>query len=44
VPRKEAEELLVLAFLDDAVAEIEDEALADDMRDRLAGWLAHREA
>jgi Fe-S cluster assembly protein SufD len=44
VPRKEAEELLVLAFLDDAVAEIEDQALADDMRDRLAGWLAHREA
>jgi Fe-S cluster assembly protein SufD len=44
VPRKEAEELLVLAFLDDAVAEIEDQALADDMRDLLAGWLSHREA
>jgi Fe-S cluster assembly protein SufD len=42
VPRKEAEELLVLAFLDDAIAEIEDERLAADMRDRLASWLARR--
>jgi Fe-S cluster assembly protein SufD len=40
VPRREAEELLVLAFLDDAVAEIEDEALAADVRERLGGWLA----
>ncbi len=40
VPRKAAEELLVLAFLDDAIAEIADEALADDMRERLAIWLA----
>ena len=40
VPRRQAEELLVLAFLDDAVAEIEDEGLATDIRGRLARWLA----
>lgn len=42
VPRAEAEGLLVLAFLDQAIAEIEDERLADDMRARLSGWLARR--
>ncbi len=42
VPRREAEALLVLAFLDEAIAEIEDEGLADDMRARLAAWLARR--
>ena len=40
VPRRQAEELLVLAFLDDAIAEIEDAGLAADIRERLAGWLA----
>jgi Fe-S cluster assembly protein SufD len=42
VPRAEAEALLVLAFLDEAIAEIEDPALADDIRARLAGWIARR--
>jgi Fe-S cluster assembly protein SufD len=42
VPRHEAEGLLVLAFLDEAIVEIEDARLADDIRDRLAGWLARR--
>jgi len=42
VPRSEAEALLVLAFMDEAIAEIEDEALADDIRDRLAAWIARR--
>jgi Fe-S cluster assembly protein SufD len=42
VPRREAEELLVLAFLDEAIAEIEDDALASDIRDRLGAWLARR--
>jgi Fe-S cluster assembly protein SufD len=42
IPRVEAEGLLVLAFLDEAIAEIEDEALADDIRSRLAGWIARR--
>jgi len=42
IPRREAEELLVLAFLDEAIVEIEDAALADDIRARLAAWLARR--
>ena len=42
VPRREAEGLLVLAFLDEAIAEIEDTRLADDTRGRLAAWLARR--
>lgn len=42
VPRAEAEALLVLAFLDEAIAEIEDEGLADDVRARLAAWVARR--
>jgi Fe-S cluster assembly protein SufD len=42
VPRAEAEALLVLAFLDEAIAEIEDPGLADDIRARLAGWIARR--
>lgn len=40
VPRREAEALLVRAFLDEAIAEIEDEELADAIRSRLAGWIA----
>jgi Fe-S cluster assembly protein SufD len=42
VPRAEAEALLVLAFLDEAIAEIEDEGLAEDIRARLAAWVARR--
>jgi len=42
IPRRTAEELLVLAFVDEAIAEIEDERIAQVMRDRLAGWLARR--
>jgi Fe-S cluster assembly protein SufD len=42
IPRREAEELLVLAFADGAISEIDDEGMADDMRARLAGWLARR--
>jgi Fe-S cluster assembly protein SufD len=43
VPLKAAQSLLVLAFLAEAIAEIEDEAIADDIRDRLEGWLARHE-
>ncbi|MEM9427375.1 MAG: Fe-S cluster assembly protein SufD, partial [Pseudomonadota bacterium] len=39
VPTAEAQDLLVLAFLAEAIDEIEDEAIADDMRTRLEGWL-----
>ncbi len=42
IPRRDAEELLVLAFLDQAIAEIEDQRLADALRGRLAEWLARR--
>jgi Fe-S cluster assembly protein SufD len=42
IPRRTAEELLVLAFVDEAIAEIEDEGIAETMRERLAGWLARR--
>ena len=44
IPRAEAEELLVLAFLDEAIAEIEDARIAAGMRERLAAWLARRRA
>lgn len=42
IPRGEAEGLLMLAFLDEPIAEIEDEALADAVRARLAAWVAKR--
>jgi len=34
--------LLTLAFLAEALDEIDDEGLADDLRDRLESWLARR--
>lgn len=42
VPRKQATDLLTLAFLAEALEEIEDEGLADDLRARLESWLARR--
>ncbi len=39
VPHKTATTLLTLSFLAEALQEIADEALAEDLRDRLAGWL-----
>ncbi|UWQ89662.1 SufD family Fe-S cluster assembly protein [Rhodobacteraceae bacterium M382] len=42
VPHKEATDLLTLAFLAEAVEEIEDRALAADIVDRLEGWLTRR--
>jgi Fe-S cluster assembly protein SufD len=42
VPEREAKDLLVLAFLAEALAEIGDERLAEDLRLRLEGWLARR--
>jgi Fe-S cluster assembly protein SufD len=42
IARRTAEELLVLAFLDESIAEIEDQRLADELRGRLAAWLARR--
>jgi Fe-S cluster assembly protein SufD len=40
VPRKTAQGLLVLAFLAEAIQEIADETIADDIRVRLERWLA----
>jgi Fe-S cluster assembly protein SufD len=40
VPLAAAQALLVLAFLAEAIQEVEDEAIAEDIRGRLEGWLA----
>lgn len=42
VPEAAATDLLVLAFLAEALAEVEDARLAEDLRARLEGWLARR--
>ena len=43
IPRSVAQSLLVLAFLAEAIAEIEDEAIGEDIRSRLEGWLSRHE-
>ncbi len=43
VPLKEAQSLMVLAFLAEAIDEIEDVAVAEDIRERLRNWLARHE-
>jgi Fe-S cluster assembly protein SufD len=43
VPARAAQALLVLAFLAEALGEIDDEAIADDIRHRLEGWLARHD-
>ncbi len=40
VPMQAAQSLLVLAFLAETIAEIEDEAIAADIQTRLEGWLS----
>ena len=43
ISREEAESMLVLAFLEEAIDEISDRDIAEDIRDRLAEWIArHR--
>ena len=42
IPTAEAQDLLTLAFVAEALDEIEDEGIAEDLRGRLAGWLARR--
>lgn len=42
VPHAEAEALLTAAFIDDAILEIEDEALQDVMRAQVARWMEAR--
>ncbi|MGA0542821.1 Fe-S cluster assembly protein SufD [Neotabrizicola sp. VNH66] len=43
VPKRIAQSLLVLAFLAEAIQEIEDEAIAEDIRQRLDNWLHRHE-
>ncbi|MEH6773280.1 MAG: SufD family Fe-S cluster assembly protein [Cereibacter changlensis] len=43
VPLKQAQSLMVLAFLAEAISEIEDEGIAEDIRQRLEDWLASHE-
>jgi Fe-S cluster assembly protein SufD len=42
VARAEAEALLVAAFAEQALTEIEDETLAEAMRAHIARWMAER--
>ncbi|QDL92948.1 SufD family Fe-S cluster assembly protein [Paroceanicella profunda] len=42
VPKDAAQDMLVLAFVDEAVQEIADDRLADDIRARLQAWMARR--
>jgi Fe-S cluster assembly protein SufD len=42
VPRKTAQDMLLLAFLGEAIDEIDNDALADDIRDRLTAWMERR--
>jgi Fe-S cluster assembly protein SufD len=44
VPRATAQALLVLAFLAEAIDEVADESIAEDIRARLEGWLARHAA
>jgi Fe-S cluster assembly protein SufD len=44
VPRRVAQALLVLAFLAEAIEEVADETIAEDIRGRLEGWLARHSA
>lgn len=43
VPERAAQSLLVLAFLAEAIQEIADEAIAEDIRQRLENWLVRHE-
>jgi Fe-S cluster assembly protein SufD len=43
VPKRMAQSLLVLAFLAEAIAEIEDDVIAEDIRSRLENWLHRHE-
>ena len=42
LPKGQAQDLLTLAFVAEALDEIDDERIRDDLRERLAGWLHRR--
>lgn len=44
VPLAAAQDMMVLAFVDEAIAEVENDLIADDLRSRIAAWLERRSA
>ena len=42
IPKAEAQDMLVLAFMDESIQEIEDAEIADDIRERLGAWVERR--
>ncbi len=44
LPKKQAQDMLVLAFLGEAIDEIEDDAIAQGIHDRLEQWMERRHA
>ncbi|MEM7525978.1 MAG: Fe-S cluster assembly protein SufD, partial [Pseudomonadota bacterium] len=42
VPEAAAKDMMVLAFVDEAIQEIEDDGVADSVRERIGAWLARR--
>ena len=42
VPRYQAQDMLILAFLGEAIDEIDDSALSEDIHNRLAEWMERR--
>ena len=42
VPRGRAEDLMTIAFIAEAVQEIEDESLQEEIVERVAAWLERR--
>ena len=43
VPLRQAQSLMVLAFLAEAIGEIDDEAISEDIRSLMEGWLARHD-
>ena len=44
VPLAAAQDMMVLAFVDEAIAEVQEDLIADDLRSRIAAWLDRRSA
>lgn len=44
IPKKQAQDLLVLAFLDEAIQEVNNDSIADEIRGRLTGWTERHSA
>ena len=42
IPKKQAQDMLVLSFLAEAIQEIDDEALAEAVQNRLQAWMERR--